>query len=84
MIKQAAIKDENGKIYTLPQPARHSLIIKTLIEAEIRYLLPSAVQGFLTDDNRFVDRIEAMKIARESGQVTAVTDRKELYTEDLW
>lgn len=39
-------------------------------------------QGFLTSRGRFVDRIEAMTIARRSGQTTA--DKTYLFSEDLY
>jgi hypothetical protein len=40
------------------------------------------VQGFLTSDNRFVDRKEARKIAYQAGQ-TDKTDG-DLYSEDIY
>lgn len=40
-------------------------------------------QGFLTNENRFVDRKEAAKIAIASGQITDV-DNNYLFSEDLW
>lgn len=42
------------------------------------------VQGFLTTTNRFVDRKEAMIIAKKTGQVTSLQSFKELYSEDLY
>ena len=41
-----------------------------------------AVQGFLTDKNRFVDRGEASRIAFEAGQVGE--DDGCLFSEDLY
>lgn len=41
-------------------------------------------QGFITNTNRFVDRIEGMKIAREANQVISDTTFKELYSEDIY
>jgi len=41
--------------------------------------------GFLTSENRFVDRIEGMRIAREAEQVGENTySKKRLYSEDLY
>jgi hypothetical protein len=40
------------------------------------------VQGFLTNDNRFVDRAEAAVIAFKSGQTKA--KKKYLFSEDVW
>ena len=42
------------------------------------------VQGFLTNTNRFVDRKEAMLIAKQSGQVPTNQSFEELYSEDLY
>jgi hypothetical protein len=41
-----------------------------------------AIQGFLTSDDRFVDRKEGAKIAMEYGQITQSTDC--LFSEDLY
>lgn len=52
-----------------------------------RSVLPECgeyTQGFITSKDRFVDRKEAMKIARESGQVTKQQSFEELYSEDLY
>lgn len=42
----------------------------------------SSVQGFLTSENRFVNRKEAGKIAFVAGQITIETDC--LFSEDLY
>lgn len=42
-------------------------------------------QGFLTDKNRFVDRVEGAKIVLSRGQVTKLKySSTELYSEDLY
>lgn len=41
-------------------------------------------QGFVTNKGRFVDRQEAMLIARESGQIISDTSSDTLYSEDLY
>ena len=42
------------------------------------------IQGFVTNKNRFVDRVEAMKIAKESNQLITNTTFNELYSEDIY
>ena len=42
------------------------------------------IEGFLTNKNRFVDRIEGAKIAIESGQISELNYGKQLYSEDLY
>ena len=43
-------------------------------------------QGFLTNDDRFLDRYDAMQHAIACGQLPPDADKecKELYSEDLW
>ena len=41
-------------------------------------------QGFVTSSNRFVDRFEALEIARENGRVNNVTLGDQLISEDLY
>ena len=47
-----------------------------------RAAIGDATQGFLTSQNRFVDREEAMAIARRMGQTDSLRD--DLYSEDLY
>ena len=77
----------NGVTLSLPPPARHYHIVNTLTETlgtdGTRYARPDD-QGFLTDDARFVGRVDAMVIAREAGQIIKPTTHRELFSEDLW
>ena len=41
-------------------------------------------QGFYTSYGRFVDRYEACKIAKESGQIEVDDEKTVLYSEDLY
>jgi hypothetical protein len=41
-------------------------------------------QGFVTNKSRFVDREEAMNIAREANQLIGQTTSKDLYSEDIY
>lgn len=52
----------------------------------VKYDKKTAVQGFLTDDFRFVDRYEAKKIAVEANQLIVPIEKTfaELYSEDMW
>lgn len=81
-IKQAAIKLKNGEVVTLERPNRHGDIFSYM--RNNGYARPiDEEQGFITEDERFVDREEAYKIAFAAGQI--LPDRgRELYTEDLW
>lgn len=62
---------------------RHSDIFKMMYDAGIIYDKQNYLQGFLTSDDRFVDRIDGYWIAYEVNQI----DRKDvemLYSEDIW
>ena len=42
------------------------------------------VEGFMTDNDQFVDRHEATFIAKRNGQVPSYFDDFYLYSEDMW
>ncbi|MBX4190100.1 hypothetical protein KW791_02285 [Candidatus Parcubacteria bacterium] len=74
-IKLAAILC-NGKIYT---GKRHNLIIREIVE---KTQAPAkGEQGFVTEEDRFVSRSEAAKIAFAAGQI--ITPKDILYSEDV-
>lgn len=78
MIIAPAIKTKEGKIYA----SRNS-------HSELIVLHPNefknSEQGFITDDLKFVDRKEALKIAKkENSNFKKLVDTDELYSEDLW
>ena len=77
MITAAAILLD-GVVYSLPKPARHADIIKS-IGYKVRY----EIQGFIAN-GVFVDRIEGAKIAIESNQIDKLKWPPNLYSEDLW
>lgn len=70
---------------------RHADIIRTMVNLLGKRTCTNgedcageSVQGFVTNRNRFVDRYEGMKIAREANQIISDTTFKELYSEDLY
>lgn len=68
---------------------RHLQCMRTMSSITGLRSVPSEVgkfeQGFLTSENRFVDRIEGMKIAINSKQVEEnKTISYKLFSEDLW
>lgn len=91
----AAVQCE-GFVYSLPPPARHGTILQhwpDRLSPDARRRSPlgatpivvaRGVQGFITDADRFVDRIEAAAIAIAAGQVSALRSPPNLYSEDLW
>jgi len=70
---------------------RHADIIRTMVNLLGKRTCTNgedcagkSVQGFVTNTNRFVDRYEGIKIAREANQIISDTTFKELYSEDLY
>lgn len=76
-----------GRVYTLPAPNRHHQLLAHA--TEILELPREACnvenQGFVTSSGRFVDRKEALGIARAAKQVRRDIGRaKVLFSEDVW
>ena len=42
------------------------------------------VEGFMTDEDKFVNRHEATFIAKECGQISTDFNEFNLYSEDIW
>jgi hypothetical protein len=87
MIKEAAIQRiSDGKVWT---GRRHGNVIHKIVEETgIRPVgRKDFIQGFVTDSNIFVDRIEAFKIAVECNQLLDKEDPwgpPTLFSEDLY
>lgn len=75
-----------GVIYSMPKPARHHTIINAVFPPGKPLSVDPIYQGFLTNKGRFVDRFDAMKIAKNSvlGFAEKIGDRTDLFSEDLW
>lgn len=73
----------NGLIISMPAPARHFNIMKSMPAKMARSVLPSD-QGFVTDTGHYVGREDALRIATAAGQLLKPTAHRELFSEDLW
>lgn len=76
-----------GAIVSLPPPARHHTILHSMLLTmgidDDKLIEP--LQGFLTSDGQYVNRVEAFYIAQKAGQLKRNTSgAPELYSEDLW
>lgn len=84
-IERAAIRDDAGVVYSVPRPGRHHDVINHMID-DLKWAPPVVgEQGFTTSTGRFVNRQEAMKIAKAAGQLIAephVPDM--LFSEDIY
>lgn len=65
---------------------RHVNIYEMLRDWNIHYDKNECVEGFLTDTDQFVDRIEAKKIAVAANQLIVPLEETypALYSEDVW
>jgi len=61
---------------------RHHNCIQTLSLIDIKWKEFPYIQGFLTSDDNFVDRVSAVKIAFDCGQIKEIKDK--LFSEDLY
>lgn len=71
-----------GVACTLPPPARHHHVLLAIHALYPDDVIGPDEQGFVTSTGRFVDRREAVSIARRAQQTSS--DRMHLFSEDLW
>ena len=67
-------------------PGRHHTIIHALSDSGFTPdQIAGGIQGFVTNEHKFVNRRQACTIARKAGQIMKKTGPAfELYSEDLW
>lgn len=76
---------------------RHCNVLEMMYNLRIEYDKLSATQGFLTDEDQFVDRYDAAQMAYRNGQILPDSDLLEkmnadpdmlnayqLFSEDVW
>lgn len=82
-ITGVALLAEDGRMWALTEPARHgTLFALTAFQGEDA---EPCTQGFVTSEGRFVNRIQALHLATESGQrMRNLGAHTQLYSEDLW
>jgi len=85
-IEMAAIRDINGKVWSVPRPGRHHHVIRLMRESG--YTGPvngPDMQGFVLSNGQFCRRIPAMRIAKKAGQLLGGKSIASVLTsEDLW
>jgi len=81
-IVAAALKlNHDGSVITLPQPARHKDLMIPAMQSGAK--MGEWTDGFVTEEGIFYARVDALDIAKASGQVKPDFDEV-LKTEDLW
>ena len=63
---------------------RHSEILDLMRKYHIDYDKETMEQGFMTSEDKFVDRRMAVYVARATGQVSFDFDKDYLFSEDIW
>lgn len=74
----------NSEYFHIMCGKRHADIFETMFHLGIKYDKITHIQGFMTDNNRFIDRYEAYEIAKANGQLICEGDSRILYSEDVW
>lgn len=86
-IETAALRID-GEVWTLPRPTRHHTLARAWSLANYKDgksgFLGEHESGFVTSRGRYVDRIEAGRIAVAAGQIPELRWPPRLYSEDLW
>jgi hypothetical protein len=88
LIDCAAIRLDDGQIFSVPKPGRHHTVIAKIRAAGVT--LPVGGddrQGFLLNDGKFVNRKDALHIALAAGQVQYEKCHAPwvgLFSEDVW
>jgi len=82
-IEKAAIRFRDIVVF-VERPGKHHTIIHELAYLGLKTPINTEDDGFLTSTGRFVDRIEAAKIALNAGQIEKLSVPPNLYSEDLW
>lgn len=73
-----------NKLYSLPKPNRHHHCIQLAFEA-LGHSIHAESQGFMTNTGRYVEREEALAIAKAANQIIRQpAPQYLLFSEDLW
>lgn len=72
----------DGKVWSLPAPARHHHLILHYCAETGEQRIPRHDQGFVTSTDRFVRRAPAALLAFRAGQIAELKNL--LYSEDVW
>ena len=85
-IEFVAVRD-GDVVYAMPRPWRHHNVVQHMAESGFPQL-PSHVQGFMTNLERFVTREQAVSIAAQARQLDIVRPKTapadKLFSEDVW
>jgi hypothetical protein len=85
VITHVAIR-HRGTLYALPAPNRHHHVRDLIVEQTGEGIDGNDEQGFLDDQNRFLDRRQALRHALACDQIKPGTQIRagQLFSEDVW
>ena len=75
---------QGDEVRSLPRPARHSDVIQHMIDSGVIYDPRCSIQGFILEDETFLNREEALKHVLVTKQVRSFMSITKLYSQDLW
>lgn len=86
LIGVALLFRQTGMMTCAPRPKRHADVMMQAIQHNLPTNSYDCEQGFYTNLGRFVDRQEAMRIARDAGQIirNPTFQPNTLFSEDVW
>jgi hypothetical protein len=83
-VERAAIK-LGDRVFHVPRPGRHHDVIRSMVQRHGVKPPVCGVQGFMLTDHTFVDRMDALRIALDCGQVERHKARSMgLDSADVW
>lgn len=84
-ITGVAIRSHDKQTIQLPKPNRHHNVIKYMVDV-LKHPIPiKGLQGFVTEEGVFLNRIEARLVATRHGQLLdRASNGYELFSEDVW
>lgn len=84
-IETAAIKTDDGTVWTLPRPARHHDVIRHIRDSGVKLPVGGDRQGFVLSNGQFARRKPALRVAIRAGQIlNGRVIGGILTSEDLW
>jgi hypothetical protein len=85
MITHVAIRQKDGRIFSLPKPYRHHHVLKMMrnLEEDCTELMGEN-QGFLNDKGKYLTRMVGAVYAIEREQIEELATPPFLFSEDLW
>lgn len=87
IIVASAVRTPDGTVYASPCPGRHFHCIgfANQMNPDVEFgKLDTTDQGFMTNTNRYIDRIEARRIAIANMWIVKFTHETKAFSEDLW